>query len=94
MTPAPGRRLDERHAGEIARLEKAAGRALSTARGIVVGAAVILFVSAIVVTPLVVVFAGPDESERHGGRTTRLRPTRSYTTLRDVTQIEGSRLVG
>ena len=27
----------------------------------------------------------PDESERHGGRTTRLRPTPSYTTLWDVT---------
>src|SRR6185437_10805308 len=27
----------------------------------------------------------PDESEHLGGRTTRLRPTRSYTTLRDVT---------
>jgi hypothetical protein len=31
-------------------------------------------------------FAGLDESERHGGRTfIRLRPMRSYTTLRDVT---------
>jgi hypothetical protein len=39
-----------------------------------------------VVTPLVVVFAGLDESERRGGRTfIRLRPTRSYTTLWDVT---------
>ena len=27
----------------------------------------------------------PDESERHGGRTTRHRPTPCYTTLRDVT---------
>ncbi len=33
---------------------------------------------------------GLDESERHGGRTTRLRPTRSYTTLRDVTAPSGS----
>jgi hypothetical protein len=49
--------------------------------------AVILCVSAIVVTPLVVVSEGLDESERHGGRTThRLRPTPSYTTPWDVTQ--------
>src|SRR5262249_43011649 len=34
--------------------------------------------------------ARPDESERRGGRTTRLRPTRSYTTLRDVTAISAS----
>ena len=48
--------------------------------------AVILFVSAIVVTPLVVVSEGLDESERLGGRTLdRLRPTLSYTTLWDVT---------
>jgi len=35
--------------------------------------------------------AGTDEFERHGGRTfTRLRPTRSYTTLRDVTAASRS----
>ena len=40
------------------------------------------------VTPLVVVFAGLDESERHGGRTLdRLRPTLSYTTLWDATVL-------
>jgi hypothetical protein len=34
---------------------------------------------------------GLDESERRGGRTfTRLRPTRSYTTLRDVTAAVGA----
>jgi hypothetical protein len=33
--------------------------------------------------------AGTDESERRGGRTTvRLRPTRSYTTLWDVTRSD------
>ncbi len=38
-------------------------------------------------SPLVDPLAGTDESERHGGRTsTRLRPKRSYTTLRDVTK--------
>jgi hypothetical protein len=48
--------------------------------------AVILFVSAIAVTPLVVRLGGLDESERRGGRTfSRLRPTPSYTTLWDVT---------
>jgi len=31
--------------------------------------------------------AGTDESERRGGRTTRLRPTPSYTTLRDVIDL-------
>src|SRR6266545_2673347 len=36
-------------------------------------------------SPLVVSLAGTDEFERRGGRTTRLRPTLSYTTLRDVT---------
>src|SRR5205814_2262100 len=37
-------------------------------------------------SPLVNSLAGTDESERRGGRTsTRLRPTRSYTTLWDVT---------
>jgi len=45
-----------------------------------------------VVTPLVVVFAELDESERHGGRNlTRLRPMRSYTTLRDVTPVAKTR---
>ena len=35
-----------------------------------------------------------DESERRGGRTNlRLRPTRSYTTLRDVTRTKGGELV-
>jgi hypothetical protein len=33
--------------------------------------------------------AGTDECERPGGRTTSaLRPTRSYTTLRDVTPAD------
>ncbi len=37
-------------------------------------------------SPLVTSLVGTDESERRGGRTTlRLRLTRSYTTLRDVT---------
>jgi hypothetical protein len=43
--------------------------------------AVILFVSAIVVTPLVVVFAGLDESERHGGRTLTGSVRRSVTPI-------------
>jgi hypothetical protein len=42
-----------------------------------------------VVTPLVVVFAGLDESERHGGRNlNRLRPMRSYTYLGIVDRVE------
>jgi hypothetical protein len=43
-------------------------------------------------SPLVVVFAGLDESERHGGRTNYpARPMRSYTTLRDVTGLTPAR---
>jgi hypothetical protein len=42
-------------------------------------------------SPLVVILGRTDESERRGGRTNlRLRPTRSYTTLWDVTAHSGA----
>ena len=49
-----------------------------------------LLISAIAVTPLVELhWREADDHERRGGRTTnRLRPTPSYTTLRDVTGLQ------
>src|SRR5205807_52352 len=59
--------------------------ALSSSRSVTTCSAVILFVSAHRGDSSRRRPGRPDESERHDGRTTRLRPTPSYTTPWDAT---------